>query len=68
MDRWRYQDGGIMDRTHFRFFDAESAEELVKAVGYRVLESRYDGSVPLTAPVRKLMGPLARGIDFSASR
>ncbi len=63
--RWRYQNGGIMDRTHFRFFDAASSEKLLEQGGYTILERRYDGLFPLTKPVRKLMGPLARKLEVS---
>lgn len=45
--RFRYTDGGLMDRTHFRFFDRATARELVAGSGYRVLSARGDGVFPL---------------------
>lgn len=68
LGRWRYQDGGIMDRTHFRFFDVASSEELLARAGYRILEKRYDGNFPLSKPLRNVIGPLGRRLDVSACR
>lgn len=68
MGRWRYQDGGIMDRTHVRYFDVISSEKLLTASGYKILEKKHSGVFPLTRPVRKLIGPLGSKIDVSACR
>jgi len=61
--RWRYRDWGILDRTHFRFFDIRSSEELLHDAGYEILRRECRGPIPLTKPIRKLLGPLARLID-----
>ena len=50
---FRYTDGGLMDRTHFRFFDWESARRLVTNAGFRIVEARPDGGFPLA---RRLPG------------
>jgi SAM-dependent methyltransferase len=68
MGRWRYQDGGILDRTHFRFFDHQSAGELLEHAGYEIVARRRDGAFPLTGPVRKMIGSLAGNIDQFAIR
>lgn len=65
---WRYQDGGILDRTHLRFFDIESSRKLVEQLGYKVIRSRHDGAFPLTRPVRKLVGGFANSVDDFACR
>jgi 2-polyprenyl-3-methyl-5-hydroxy-6-metoxy-1,4-benzoquinol methylase len=68
MGRWRYQDGGVMDRTHFRFFDYQSAAQLLRDSGYQITKQLTDGHVPLK-PIRKLLGPVADGIDrFAGAR
>ena len=36
--RWDYQDSGIMDRTHFRFFTRNTAIELLEESGLRLLK------------------------------
>ncbi len=36
--RWRYQDEGVLDRSHLRFFTRDSARELVSGAGYRMVE------------------------------
>jgi 2-polyprenyl-3-methyl-5-hydroxy-6-metoxy-1,4-benzoquinol methylase len=35
---WRYEDSGIFDRTHLRFFSVKGARELVAAAGLRIEE------------------------------
>jgi 2-polyprenyl-3-methyl-5-hydroxy-6-metoxy-1,4-benzoquinol methylase len=61
--RWRYQDWGMLDRTHFRFFDLQSSEELLRNAGYEILTVRRDGPFPFIGPIRKLLGPFATGLD-----
>ena len=34
--QWHYEDDGIMDRTHLRFFTRNSIEELFTSSGYRI--------------------------------
>lgn len=34
--RWDYQDSGIMDRTHLRFFTKSTAIELISNCGYQI--------------------------------
>lgn len=63
LGRWRYQDWGILDRTHFRFFDLHSSAELLRESGYKIVRRRCDGFFPLIKLVRPLVGPLARWID-----
>jgi 2-polyprenyl-3-methyl-5-hydroxy-6-metoxy-1,4-benzoquinol methylase len=36
--KWEYQDAGILDRTHLRFFTRQSALELFTVAGLRVVE------------------------------
>jgi len=36
--RFDYQDEGILDRTHLRFFTRRSAEAMIREAGYEVLE------------------------------
>ena len=45
--RFRYTDGGLMDKTHFRFFDWETAHALLEQSGYKVIESEAYGNFPL---------------------
>jgi len=44
---FRYTDGGLMDRTHFRFFDWASARALVAGAGFREISAYADGGIPL---------------------
>ena len=46
--RWRYENDGILDRTHLRFFTRESARELVELAGFRI--ERLEGINPSGFP------------------
>ncbi|MGA2049205.1 MAG: class I SAM-dependent methyltransferase [Terracidiphilus sp.] len=61
--KWRYQDWGMLDRTHFRFFDMYSSEELLKHAGYEILSRKLDSPVPFIWPIRMLVRPFAKQID-----
>jgi len=41
--RFTYQDSGILDRTHLRFFTLQSARKMLKDAGYQPIEERYSG-------------------------
>jgi SAM-dependent methyltransferase len=68
LGRWRYQDWGILDRTHFRFFDHKSSLELLERTGYDILKSEFDGPFPFLRPLRKLSTSLAKQFDRFACR
>ena len=65
LGRFRYADGGLMDRTHLRFYDWESAERLVSGAGYEVRALLADGGFPLSGVLGKAMAGL---IDRGALR
>ena len=46
--RFEYTEGGLMDRTHYRFFDWHTARVLLADSGYRVIEEQACGSFPLS--------------------
>jgi 2-polyprenyl-3-methyl-5-hydroxy-6-metoxy-1,4-benzoquinol methylase len=47
--QWRYEDDGILDRTHLRFFTRESASELVESASFRI--ERVQGINPSSLPL-----------------
>lgn len=55
--KFQYADGGLVDKTHFRFFDIVSARALLEETGYSILTFEAHGNFPLPA-VRNLL-PLA---------
>ena len=61
LGEFRYTDGGLMDRTHFRFFDWQTARELVSDAGFVVEKSWADGILPLSRwlPFRDHLDTLA---------
>jgi SAM-dependent methyltransferase len=60
--RFRYTDGGLMDRTHYRFFDWDTARGLVSEAGLHLVEARADGGFPGS----RFFGPLRRLLDRAA--
>lgn len=46
--RFRYTDGGLMDRTHYRFFDWNTAQGLLREGGFRVDRAQACGGFPGT--------------------
>jgi methionine biosynthesis protein MetW len=70
--KWEYEDFGIFDRSHLRFYSIEGGRRLLATTGFKILEQAYVG--PLTfyggrrlAPVtRALPGLLANQMVFEA--
>lgn len=58
--RFRYTEGGIMDRTHRAFYDWDSARGLLTENGFRLESSEADGAFPLGG-IRSLLGPALAG-------
>jgi 2-polyprenyl-3-methyl-5-hydroxy-6-metoxy-1,4-benzoquinol methylase len=66
--RFEYEESGIMDASHFRWFTFKSAAELIKAAGFEILEHFGDGSAPLPIVRNLLPRTVAKAIDRSATR
>ena len=60
--RFRYADGGLMDRTHVRFFDWETAAELIEQAGFVIVERVADGGLPLSSRFGRRVSLLLDGI------
>lgn len=65
--RFRYTEIGLLDRTHLRFFDFQTARELLESVGLTVVHHEAVGHVPL-GPLRRVLGGLAPRLDAAATR
>ena len=65
--RFRYTETGLLDRTHLRFFDFQSARELLESAGLTIVRHEAIGYVPL-GPLRRVLGPLAPRLDAAATR
>ncbi|MBS3738661.1 MAG: class I SAM-dependent methyltransferase [Psychroflexus sp.] len=37
---WKYEDSGVMDHTHMRFFTKKSIKRMFKETGYKILENK----------------------------
>jgi SAM-dependent methyltransferase len=62
LGRFRYTSGGIMDSTHYRFYDWNTSSQLVCNAGYQILSRKSDGIFPLS----RLLGPLRQFVDGAA--
>ena len=74
-NRWRfltghfdYEESGLMDASHFRWFTYASSRRLVESAGFEVLSQSGEGSFPLPF-VRRLVGRKgAAAVDAMATR
>jgi SAM-dependent methyltransferase len=57
--RFRYTDGGLMDRTHYRFFDWTTAQELIAEAGLTAESAEAVGGWPGS----RFAGPLRASLD-----
>jgi 2-polyprenyl-3-methyl-5-hydroxy-6-metoxy-1,4-benzoquinol methylase len=57
--RFRYTEGGLMDRTHCKFFDWDTAAELVAGSGLELVERSAHGAWPGS----HMLGPLKTPLD-----
>jgi SAM-dependent methyltransferase len=52
--RVEYQDAGLMDKTHYKWYTFDSCARLLEANGFRIERRVADGSGPL-GPIRKIL-------------
>ncbi len=65
--RFRYADGGILDRTHYRFFDWQTAYELVRDAGFEVDVRTATGFFPQPG-IRRIIGGASKKLDVAAAK
>jgi SAM-dependent methyltransferase len=69
---WRYENMGIFDRTHLRFFSVATGKEFVEGCGYRIEEAVFVGLFSLYGGqrwcrvIRSRPGLLASQMVFAA--
>lgn len=66
--RWSYRDWGLLDRTHYRFFDIRSSQQLLEQAGFEVLRSIRGGVFLNIERIRKVIGPIAPAFDALITR
>jgi O-antigen biosynthesis protein len=64
--KFEYQDSGILDRTHLRFFTLKTARELLQHAGYRIIEERHTGYSLSKRLIDRFPGMLSAGFVFAA--
>jgi glycosyltransferase involved in cell wall biosynthesis len=67
--KWPYQDEGLFDRTHLRFFTLESIGELFARAGLHVFDVQSRNAVRADFPkFQELLAPLLRALGLDAGR
>jgi hypothetical protein len=53
--RWQYEETGVLDRTHLRFFTRRSARWLIDQVGLEIVKTTYNPGLirPLVPMVKR---------------
>jgi 2-polyprenyl-3-methyl-5-hydroxy-6-metoxy-1,4-benzoquinol methylase len=64
---FRYTEGGIMDRTHYRFFDYATSLELVRDARFEIIKRDTDAYFPLPL-LRRRLEFISRPLDRLASK
>lgn len=59
--RWKYEDAGILDRTHLRFFTAVDMRELMEEAGLEVLKLQPLSMLPREQLPRSASGAVTMG-------
>jgi GT2 family glycosyltransferase/predicted TPR repeat methyltransferase len=63
---WRYEDAGILDRTHLRFFTKRDAVSLFESSGYEIVNGEaisYEGDTPSPDAVVKALKSAGLAVD-----
>ena len=73
-NRWRilsgrleYEESGLMDNTHFRWYSFQSAQRLLTRNGFEMVSAEAEGSFPIPFRRRIFSAALTRPVDAWAS-
>jgi len=58
LGRFRYEETGVLDRTHLRFFTRRSAREMIESTGLKIVSRTYNPGLvrPFVPLAKKLLG------------
>ena len=65
---FKYTEGGIMDSTHVRFYDWDTARALVSDSGFELLDAISEGNLPLPLVRRVIPQKIASSLDRMFTR
>ncbi|MGB8353050.1 MAG: class I SAM-dependent methyltransferase [Chthoniobacteraceae bacterium] len=68
MGRIEYEEGGLMDYTHFRWYSFTSARQLFECNGFACVSAQAEGHIPAPGVRGLLPGPLIAPVDRFATR
>lgn len=58
---WEYEEAGVMDRTHLRFFTVDSIRNMYQRLGYEVLRHEGINPEPVRSRIYRLANAVMRG-------
>ena len=63
--RWEYQETGVLDRTHLRFFTRKNSRWLIRECGLSVVRTTYNPGIvrPFVPHAKKLLSPAGAAAD-----
>jgi len=67
LGRFHYEDAGIMDSTHLRFFTFVSGKQMLESYGLRVVRATVDGGFP-SRYLRRILPAWSAKLDRLAER
>lgn len=65
---FEYEESGLMDATHFRWFTHATSRRMVEEAGFNVLRHEGEGSFPIPLLRRLVSTRLSKSIDTAAVR
>jgi 2-polyprenyl-3-methyl-5-hydroxy-6-metoxy-1,4-benzoquinol methylase len=65
--RFNYEESGLMDNTHFRWYSFRSAQALLGSAGFDILGAEADGSFPIPFRRRLFSHSVTRLVDAWAA-
>ena len=65
---WEYEDTGVLDRTHLRFFTRRTARWLIEQAGLQIVKTTYNPGLvrPLVPLAKKVLAPKSGSAEAQA--
>jgi ubiquinone/menaquinone biosynthesis C-methylase UbiE len=68
LGRWEYQDEGLLDRTHLRFFTRDTIESMFAAAGLQIVDMQTRRLAGDFARFQQILAPVVAALQLDAGR